>query len=959
MMEQEEGREVRTETEGAATRLLGVVRDLALELHPSEARTLAVTLDSTLDHDLGLDSLSRMELLSRIERAFGVAMNEVAVSRALSPRDLLREISGRSAVLGEAAVVSLEVTPLAGGASPLPLEAATLVEALEWHARLHPDRLHIRLYSDEGPGEVITYHDLYEEAKKAAATLAEHGIGRGEAVLIMLPTGRDYFVTFFAVLLAGGVPAPIYPPGNPRQMEEHLRRHAAIAGNCLARAMITVAEALPFARLMRSQVTSMGRVFTVQELMAGEGKTAVLPRLAGSDLAFLQYTSGSTGLPKGVVLSHANLLANVRAMGRAVGISGEDVFVSWLPLYHDMGLIGAWFGSLYHACPLVIMSPLAFIARPVRWLRAIHRFRGTIAAAPNFAYELCTRRISEEEAAGLDLSSWRYALNGAEAVRPETLDRFSERFKAHGFARSALMPVYGLAESSVGLAFPPTGRGPLVDRVRRETFSVQGLALPVAEGQGEALAFVSCGRPLPGHEIRVVDGADRELPDRQEGRLQFKGPSATSGYYRNPVETARLFHGDWLDSGDLAYTVAGEIYVTGRKKDIVIRAGRNIHPDEIEEAVGNLEGVRKGAVIVFGTPDPEAGTERLVVVAESRRRTEEARQELRKRINGLVADLAGAAADEVVLAPPNAVPKTSSGKIRRSACRTLYQQGTLGREAAPVWRQTLRFVLAGGRQWLGQTLRQGLALLYGAWVWFLFALAVPPFCLVLACLPGVERRWRFSGSSVRALARLIRLPLRIEGLDHLKASPSLLVANHASYLDSLIMVAALPRPIVFVAKAELAKIPLLRFLLGRLNVLFVERFDKEQSLADARGLVQAARSGRSLFFFAEGTFSRRPGLLPFRTGAFETAVAAGLGVTPIAIRGSRSALRAGSWLPRRTALGVTIGPPLTVEEARSTAGDDPWRQALALRDRCRVWLLRHTGEPDLDEERPELFQAGR
>ena len=946
------------EVEGGPARLLGVVRDLAVELHPSEARTLVVTLDSTLDQDLGLDSLSRMELLSRIERTFGIAMNEEAVSRALSPRDLLREISGRSGAVG-GPVAALEVTSLAGVTSPLPHQASTLVEVLEWHARLHPDRLHIRLYSDEGPGEEITYHDLYQEAKKAAASLAEHGIGRGEAVLIMLPTGRDYFVTFFAVLLAGAVPVPIYPPGHPRQMEEHLRRHAAIAGNCLARAMITVAEALPFARLMSSQVASLTRVFTTRELAAGGGETTVLPRLTGSDLAFLQYTSGSTGLPKGVVLTHANLLANVRAMGRAVGITGEDVFVSWLPLYHDMGLIGAWFGSLYHACPLVIMSPLAFIARPIRWLRAIHRFRGTIAAAPNFAYELCTRRISEEEAAGLDLSSWCYAFNGAEAVRPETLARFIERFGAHGFKGSAMMPVYGLAESSVGLAFPPTGRGPLVDRVRREAFSVEGVAIPAGEENEEALAFVSCGRPLPGHEIRVVDAADRELPDRHEGRLQFRGPSATSGYYRNPAETARLFRGAWLDSGDLAYTLEGEIYVTGRKKDLVIRAGRNIHPDEIEEAVGDLDGVRKGAVVVFGTPDLEAGTERLVVVAESRRRTEESRQALRRRINGLVADLAGAPADDVVLAPPNAVPKTSSGKIRRSACRGLYQQGTLGQEAAPVWRQSLRFILAGGRQWLRQTRREGLVLLYGAWVWLLFALAVPPFCLVLACLPCSLRRWRFAGGSVRTLARLLRLPLRVEGLDHLAAGPAVLVANHASYLDSFILITALPQPIVFVAKAELAKNPLLRFLLGRLNVLFVERFDQQQGIADARRLTEAAKSGQSLLFFAEGTFSRRPGLLPFRTGAFETAVAAGLGVTPIAIRGSRSALRAGSWLPRRTALGVSIGPLLTVEEGRATAGDDPWRQALALRDSCRVWLLRHTGEPDLEDERPELFRAGR
>ena len=265
------------------------------------------------------------------------------------------------------------------------------------------------------------------------------------------------------------------------------------------------------------------------------------------------------------MLTHANLLANIRAMGRATEVTSEDVFVSWLPLYHDMGLIGAWLGSLYHGCRLVIIPPLSFLARPERWLWAIHTHRGTLSASPNFGYDLCCRRLSDEVLAGLDLGSWRLAFNGAEPVSPETIAAFARRFTSFGFKPEAATPVYGLAECSVGLTFPPLGRGPLIDRVRRADLGEEGIATPADEDEA-ALQFVSCGRPLSGHQIRIVDEAGREIPDRRQGRLQFKGPSATSGYFRNPEKTQSLFQGDWLDTGDLAYSAQGEVYITGRVK---------------------------------------------------------------------------------------------------------------------------------------------------------------------------------------------------------------------------------------------------------------------------------------------------------------------------------------------------------------------------------------------------------
>ena len=259
-------------------------------------------------------------------------------------------------------------------------------------------------------------------------------------------------------------------------------------------------EAVPLGNLLRSNVESLRHATVPESLMAASG--GALPRPRSADLALVQYTSGSTGQPKGVALTHENLLANIRAMGQAAAVSGADTFVSWLPLYHDMGLIGAWLSSLYFGIPLVVMGPQVFLTRPSRWLWAIHANRGTISAGPNFAYELCLAKVDDDELHGLDLSSWRLAFNGAEPVSPATIERFAARFAPYGFRREAIAPVYGLAESSVGLAFPPLGRGPLIDRVDRDTFVRSGRAEPAGPGVLDPLRFVACGQPLPGHEIR-------------------------------------------------------------------------------------------------------------------------------------------------------------------------------------------------------------------------------------------------------------------------------------------------------------------------------------------------------------------------------------------------------------------------------------------------------------------------
>ncbi len=922
--------------------LLSLVQAFALELHPDK-HGLRLTLDSSLEKDAGIDSLARVELLLRIERAFGATLSEQLAMAAETPRDLLRGLTRLAPPqIAEALHPEPAPVPQAAAAEAVPVSAATLVEALDWHARLHPERVHINLYAEGDLLETLTYGELLDGAQRIAAALRARDVVPGQCVSIMLPTSRDFFHSFFGILLAGATPVPIYPPMRMTQIEEHLRRQIGILGNAQAVLLITVPEAQPLGRLVRPQLPELRDVVTAEELLRGNERAHLNP--AADDIALLQYTSGSTGNPKGVVLTHTNLLANVRAMGEATQATSSDVFVSWLPLYHDMGLIGAWLGSLYHACPFVVMSPLAFIARPQRWLWAIHRHRGALSAAPNFAYELCASRIDDKELEGLNLSSWRVAFNGAEPVSPDTLERFIARFERYGFRREAMTPVYGLAECSVGLAFPPLNRGPHIDYVQREAFQRHGHAEPAFPDDPHALRFVACGRPLSRHEIRIVDEADRELGERQVGRLQFSGPSATSGYFRNPEATAQLVRKDgWLDSGDYAYMVEGEAYITGRAKDLIIRGGRNIYPYELEEAIGNLPGIRKGNVAVFGSVDPQNGIERLVVLAETRVRSEEKKQALREEVRALTLNLTQVAPDDVVLALPRTVLRTSSGKIRRAACRELYERGDLLKHRA-VWLQFLRLAAAGVIPQLRRLWRRAGALIYAGYAWAVFGLLAAPLWLAVAVLPHLHWRRSTARLVARLVLRLTGTPLAVSGLDNLPRDQTcVLVANHASYLDAVALTAALPARFGFVAKRELAGRLVSKVLLGRLGTEFVERFDVQRGVEDFDRMAETVQKGRSLLVFPEGTFSRAPGLRRFRMGAFVAAVRGEAPVVPITIRGTRSMLRGDEWFPRPGRVSVIISPPLRPQGA-------DWNEAVLLRDATRAEILRHCGEPDLIRE---------
>jgi 1-acyl-sn-glycerol-3-phosphate acyltransferase len=532
------------------------------------------------------------------------------------------------------------------------------------------------------------------------------------------------------------------------------------------------------------------------------------------------------------------------------------------------------------------------------------------------------------------------------------MQRFIQRFAPYGLRADAIAPVYGLAEATLGVAFTPVGRGMRSERVQRAAMMAEGRVLPASADDTDAQVFVSSGVPIPDFEVRIVDQAGRETAERTEGQLEFRGPSTTSGYYRNPQATRDLFHDDWLDSGDRAYVADGEVYITGRAKDVIIRAGRNVYPYELEQAIAEIDGIRRGCVAVFGGSDPASGTERLVVVAETRETDEALRDTLRSRIEALTNELLGMPADDVLIASPGTVLKTSSGKIRRVALRELYDRGSLAPKNRPVWMQLLRLAFASLLPQVRRLWRRAADVAFAAYVWAVFALLVSIAWPMVACTPGLARRWRCVGWLGRRLLALTGSGPKVQGLEHVPREGSfVVVSNHASYLDGLVLASVLPRPVAFVAKQELRGNFFARIFLSRLGCVFVERFDRARSAGDAGQLVTRLKAGGALAVFPEGTLHRMPGLLPFHLGAFLAAVQSAAPVVPVTLRGTRSILRDQSLFPRRGHIRVQVSAPLSAAAGGDDANASDWDRAIRLRALARAEMLRHCGEPDLADRR--------
>ncbi len=964
-------------------RVLDVIRSLLEELGSRGALPM-LSGASQLDRDLGLGSLERVELLARLETVFGVRLADSVVAEANTPEDLAKALlvaPGAETLDDEAgsalraAITTQKLHREATDAGVFSTE--TLLDVLRYRAMHDAERTHL-LITEEMEGKersvTLTFGELYSAAQRCAAELARRGVPAGGRVALMLPTSRAFFVSYAGILLAGAIPVPIYPPFRADRIEEYASRQSAILKNAGVCLLLTFRQAEAVARLLKPRVHSLAEVADAEKLIDAADKApppspGALPLhltgsrvRKGSDIALLQYTSGSTGDPKGVVLTHANLLANIRAIGEVVELGPGDVGVSWLPLYHDMGLIGAWLTLLHFGVPLAVMSPLAFLTRPEKWLKAFQKYGGTITAAPNFAYELCVRKIADKDIQGLDLSKLRAALNGAEPVNPDTLDRFAERFAPYGFRREAQLPVYGLAEASLAVTFPPLHRGPLVDRIERETFTSQGRAVPARMDDATAIAFVSSGKPIPKHEVRIVDASGQEVSERAEGFLWFRGASATSGYYQNAAATEKLLpmgpaasDGEfaWVNSGDRAYRADGEIYVTGRVKDIIIKGGRNLYPHEVEELAARAEGIRKGCIVAFGLTDEASGTEKLIVVAESREREAARRAAIVAAVTEQVSQGLGLPPDRVELIPPGSIPKTSSGKLRREETKQLYISGKLSAGKAPAWVQIARLAAAGATRTIAAAIwsgvRRGLEILYGLYFGVVFFLWIVPTWTIVNFISDFRKAGRFTSAALKLLFALVGCRVRVVGKEYVDAPGAKVYAsNHTSYFDVLALMLGLGVPYHFIAKMEVGGMPFIGTFLRKMEHTKFDRSDPESRLRQSEEMEKLLREGESIFVFPEGTFGSEDGVRPFQLGAFKAAVDAGVPVVPVSLAGTRQFLRDGTYLPRRTSVTITLSPPIypnVVSETAKAEEGSAWHELIRLRDTTRETIARHSGEP--------------
>ncbi len=518
--------------------------------------------------------------------------------------------------------------------------------------------------------------EVRERALVTAGGLRALGIGRGDRVPLVFPTGIEFFEAFFGVLQAGAVPAPLYPPVRLGRLDEYLRRTARMIERTGARLVL----ADPRVKRILGEAVARARPVlgcrTLAELPRERGAAGGAAQVEPSDLALIQFSSGTTVDPKPVALSHRAVVAQVEILNGLWRDTAElrHSCVSWLPLYHDMGLIGGVFPALSRDAELTLIGPELFVARPALWLRALSRYRGTISPAPNFAFGLCLHRVSDAEMEGVDLSSWRTALDGAEAVAPGVARAFVERFSRWGFRPEALTPVYGLSEAALAVTFsaldqPFSGR-----RFDRDLLSREGTAREAADGR----EIVSVGRPLPGFRLRILDDAGSELPEGRVGRLWIQGSSLMDGYLDDPEATARVFRDGWLDTGDQGFLADGELFLTGRAKDVIILRGRNYSPEEIERSVEGIPGVRTGCVVAVSWLPEDADGEVLALFVETARDVEEGElDELPAACSAAVLGATGLAVDRVELLPPGTLPRTSSGKLRRSETLRLWQAGEL------------------------------------------------------------------------------------------------------------------------------------------------------------------------------------------------------------------------------------------------------------------------------------------
>ncbi len=526
------------------------------------------------------------------------------------------------------------------------------------------------LYAD-GSSEMLSGGQLANISARVAHALTARGVGSDEVVIVALPFRSALAPAFIGTMASGAVPT-VFPYLNVRQAASvYAQRVCALVRESEARAVITTA---PLGDLLRGSVGDACHVLTSEQALNGSVDAALPARDFSPDkAAYLQYTSGSTGHQKGLVISHRALMLHLAARAQILDLRPDDVLVNWLPLYHDMGLVNKLLMTLAFGLAGVILSPFHWVREPASLLCAVSEYRGTLCWMPNFAFNHCVRSIREREMEGVELASLRMVCSGGEPVRADSLSAFAERFAPFGLRADALAAGYGMAENVMSAAITPLGRPPRVDWVQLHALQEERRALPAQPHEAGATSVVSCGVPLPGTEIAIVDEEGGNLPERRVGEILVRSPYLMTGYFRRPDLTARALQDGWLHSGDLGYWAGGELFVCGRIKDLIIAGGKNVFPEDIESIANGVAGVYPGRAVAFGVMDRQLGSERAVLVCEVRPELAEAeRRRIVRELRARVVQELDIALGDVQLVPRDWVSKTTSGKIARSANRDQY-----------------------------------------------------------------------------------------------------------------------------------------------------------------------------------------------------------------------------------------------------------------------------------------------
>ena len=534
----------------------------------------------------------------------------------------------------------------------------------------------------DGAELFYSFDALRTEAMRRGAWLRSKGMKKGDRLAMVMPDGEDFVPTFFGAVWAGIVPVPLYPPLSLGKLDAYIDSLVSIMGKAEPTWLATNTKLEAVLWSGAAKVKSLQGVITAEQLKTdppadADQSPAVVSQ---EDLAFLQFTSGSTSSPKGVEVTHGSLRANAWAIMRDGLKTNTDIDhgVSWLPLYHDMGLIGFVIAPTFHRVSCTFIPTMSFVRNATIWLDTIHKKRGTISFAPNFAYALATKRAKADSLVKWDLSSMKAFGCGAEPINPATIRAFTNTFAKAGLKPEAMIPCYGMAEATLAIAFIPLEDKMSTDVVDKDALQADRRAEPKhvdALAEQTAVEFVSCGRTFPGHEVAAFDEAGKKLSDRRVGELWVKGPSIAKGYFRDELATQKTFGGGWLRTGDLGYLVNGNVYITGRKKDLIIINGRNWEPQRIEWIADDVPEVRKGSTVAFSVPG--AASEELIVVVESRTQNP---AQLREKVKQQINELLQLSVNEVVIAPPGSLPKTSSGKLQRAKTRLQYLDKTLGKD---------------------------------------------------------------------------------------------------------------------------------------------------------------------------------------------------------------------------------------------------------------------------------------